>query len=138
MKTKLKLQKVCATDASGRAPFIEALRAARRLALPAKTFYWLNKISQVVEKEFVDYEAARIKLVMKLGTKVVENGKETGGYRVSAENQAAFDQEMATLNREVDLPLDEGVKLALPANGVADDWFLLMTEMDIFVPPPES
>ena len=136
MKVKVKLQKVCATSADGRAPFIEALRAARKLALPAKTFYWLNKISQVIEKEFADYEAARIPLVMSFATAGTAGaGTEGGCYRVPPEKMAEFQSQLATLDREIELPLDEGVKLALPATGVAEDWFLLMAEMDIFAPP---
>lgn len=128
-KVKVKLENVCATDAAGHAPFIESLRAVRKLALPAKTFYWLNKISQVIEAEFADYEAARIALVMKLGVKT-----ETG-YQVPPEKQEEFAREMATLNGELELPIEDTAKLALPTTGVADDWFLLMREMDIFAEP---
>ncbi len=132
-KVKVSLQRVCLTlpkpDGTTVAPFIDALRAVRRLQLPARTFYWLNKISLLLEKEFEEYETARRKLVMDLGTQT------TVGYELLPENREKFDAEMATLNREVDLPLDTGVKLALPANGVAEDWFLLMSVMDIFEEP---
>ena len=129
-KVKVKLQKVCATLPDGRAPFMDSLRAVRKQSLPAKTFYWLNKLSTVLEKEFADYEAARINLVMRLGTKI-----EGGGYTVPPEKNDEFQKEMASLNHEVELPLDDTVKLALPACGVAEDWFLLMAELDIFAEP---
>jgi hypothetical protein len=129
MKVKVKLEQICVTTPDGRAPFIEALRAVRRLSLPAKTFYWLNKISTLLESEFKDYETARVHLIMKLGVKSGD------GYQVGPENKAAFDKEMAELNLEVELPIDEGVKLELPTVGVAEDWFLLMGFMDIFAEP---
>ena len=130
-KIKVKLQTICATSPDGRAPFIESLRAVRKLALPAKTFYWLNKISQVLEREFADYEAARIQLVMALAG----GQQDGGGYHVPPDKMGEFQSQLASLDREIELPLDEGVKLALPAHGVAEDWFLLMSEMDIFAPP---
>ena len=130
-KVKVKLQKMCATGADVRAPVMESLRAVRRQSLSAKTFYWLNKLSAVLEKEFTDYEAARIDLVMRLGTKI-----EGGGYAVPPEKNDEFQKEMASLNLEIELPLDDTVKLALPASGVAEDWFALMAELDIFAEPP--
>ena len=130
-KLKVKIETVCATDPTGRAPFIESLRVARKQALPAKTFYWLNKISAVLEKEFTEYEEARIRLVMEFGT---PNPAGTG-YTIAPEKVADFNRELATLSGEIELPIEEGVKLALPANGVAEDWFFLMTTLDIFEEP---
>ena len=130
-KVKVKLQVVCRTDASGLAPVMAALGAVRRLTLPAKTFYWLNKISQVLDREFADYEAARIQLVIRLGQPVGD-----GGYQVPPANKAEFEREMESLNREIELPIEEGVMLPLPESGVADDWFWLMAVMDVFQPPP--
>ena len=132
MKVKVKLPRVCATTADGRAPFMDSLRAVRRQSLPAKTFYWLNKISAVLEKEFADYEAARVALVVRIGVKGAG-----GAYTVPAEKNAEFQKEMASLDLEVELPLDAGVKLELPANGVAEDWFPLMAALDIFAEPAD-
>ena len=131
-KVKVKLQRICASVVEGdrqRVPFMEALRAARKQPVSARTFYWLNKISAVLEKEFADYEEARIKLVMTLGTPTDH------GYTVPAAQLAEFGRQLAELDHEVELPLDEGVKLDLPATGTADDWFPLMTALDIFAEP---
>ena len=132
-KVKVQLEKICATNSLGRAPFIESLRAVRKQVLPAKTFYWLNKISAVIETEFGDYEAARINLVQKLGTKVLVDGCES--FSVGPEKFEEFKRELDSLNGEIELPLDEGVKLTLPAAAVAEDWFILMNQLDIFAEP---
>lgn len=128
-KVTVKLQEICATNTEGRAPCIESLRAVRKVSLPAKTFYWLNKISEVIEKEFTDYEQARIRLVMDVGTKT------DSGYQVPPEKAEVFTKQLAELDREIELPIEEGIKLALPANGVAEDWFMLMSKLDIFEEP---
>ena len=128
-KIKVKLQNLCLTDAAGQAPFMNSLRAVRRQSLPAKTFYWLNKISVLLEKEFAEYEAARVQLVLALGVKT-----ETG-FAVPPEKGAEFQKQLAELDSELELPIEEGVKLPLPATAVAEDWFILMAELDIFEEP---
>lgn len=129
-KLKVKIGKLCASDPTGRALFIESLRAVRKQALPARTFYWLNKISQVVETEFADYEQARVKLVKELGEE-----QAGGGWRVKAEHADEFQKQLAAIDHEIELPVEADVKLVLPVNGVPDDWFMLMSELDIFAEP---
>ena len=129
-KVKVKLETICATDRTGRAPFVEALQAVRKLTLPAKTFYWLNKIGQAVEREFADYEAARRNLVITLGVKT------DTGYEVPPEKSDEFIRQMAELNTELELPIEDTVKLELPATVTGADWILVLTVLeDVFAAP---
>jgi hypothetical protein len=129
----VKLQRVCRTvrlpDGSVTAPFMEALKSARRLPLPARTFYWLNKISAVLEREFADFEEARIEVVKRMGRKTAT------GFEIGPDQWPEFEQEMRSLDREIELPVPAGLRLALPSTGTGEDWYLLMAEMDVFEEP---
>jgi hypothetical protein len=132
-KVKVKIQQVSVVGNDGKFPFVEALARVRTLQLPVKTFYWLNKISLALNAEVQAYEEARQMLVKRLGVKVATAGAER--FEVPKEKIEAFVAEIKTLDKDIELPIDEGNKLELPATGIADDWILLMHAMDIFAEP---
>lgn len=130
----INLLKLCAIDALGDPAFLSPLRRALKTSgVPAKTAYWLGKISAICEKEFAEFNAIRGAKIQELG-EPVEGAP--GQFNLQPEKVQELLKEMASLSREVDLGIPEGLKLKLPTSCTPEDWQPLIA-LDLFDPPED-
>jgi hypothetical protein len=111
--------------------FQEAFSRVLAVSAPALTGYWLAKLSKVFAAEAQAFNEVRNKLLIELGAPVEG---QPGQYNIPPENVAKFTDELASLDRDIELGLPEGLKLKLPPEFIPDDWFALIA-IDLFDPP---
>ena len=128
-KVKIKIATIGSTDAQGRPVFMEALDKVLAGPLPARTFYWLNKIRTVALREYQEYEAVRVRIVTEMGVKT------DTGYQVPPHKLQDFVAALQAVDHAVELPIDEGVMLELPGQVEGQVWAPLVVALDIFAEP---
>lgn len=129
----LRLLTICASDESGGHPFMDAFRRALATAnTPARTGYWLNKLFALCSNEAREFDAVRNKRVMELGVPIED---QPGQVRVPADKLPALLEELAALDRDVELPTPPAPKLTLPPSFTPADWQPIMAALDIFEEP---
>jgi len=123
-KLKIKLSTIAALDPTGRCRFLESLQALRGSPhLKAKQLYWLARISQAVEPEVQAYTAASRSMIITLGK------KNDAGYVLEGDAMEKYKKEMESIDREVELPIDE--KLKLPDEKLGVDLMPLLDIIEI-------
>lgn len=128
----LKLLILCACDANGNMPFIEAFqRALATPDVPAKTGYWLSKIWGVCQSEAATFEKVRAQKIKELGTPDEPNPDK---FLLSSEAMTKFADEMNSLERDIDLGVPADLKLKLPPVFTPADWQPLI-ELGLFEEP---
>lgn len=133
MAHTIKLSTLVASDNQGARPFVEALKNALKTPqTPAKTGYWLGKLSAVCEKEVAAFDEVRNRLIRELGVPV--EGKEDT-VQVPFDKMEHFATELNSLDRDIDLGLPDELKLALPPVITPSEWNPLIAVLDIFEEP---
>jgi len=131
---KINLLQICALSSNGEPLFLSPLRRALKASgVPAKTAYWLSKISTICEKEFEAFNAVRSAKIQELGEAVPDV---PGQFTLPPDKVAKLIEEMTSLDHEVDLGIPEGLKLKLPLSCTPEDWQPLIA-LDLFEPPEE-
>lgn len=131
---KINLLQICALGINGEPLFLSPLRRALKAqGVPAKTAYWLSKISTICEKEFETFNAVRSAKIQELGEAVPDA---PGQFHLQPEKTAELLKELTSLDHEVDLGIPEGLKLKLPAACTPEDWQPLIA-LDLFEPPED-
>ncbi len=130
----INLLQICALNAEGEPLFLTPLRRAlKNPGVPAKTAYWLGKISAVCEKEFAEFNAIRAAKIQELGEPIEGS---PGQFNLQPEKVQELVNEMTSLAREVDLGIPDGLKLKLPTSCTPEDWQPLIA-LDLFEPPED-
>lgn len=100
--------------------------------LPSRTFYWLSRIRAVLASELAAFDTARVKLIKEHGSQ-----QANGDYRV--DDPAALEiinNEIQSLDHDIELPLDREHTLALPDSVDGSVWAPVMELLpDLFTPP---
>jgi hypothetical protein len=124
---------ICQTTPEGGMPFLNAWQGVITTPnVPAKTAYWLGRITKVFIEASNDFEKARIAAIKNHGAPV-EN--EPGQFVVPVEKLDVFNAEIQSLDHPVELPLKVGFKLDLPPSFTPKDWIHVMSALDIFNEP---
>lgn len=131
---KLNLLHICALGSEGQPLFLSLLRRALKApGVPAKTTYWLSKISAICEKEFEAFSAVRAAKIQEFGEAVPDA---PGQFILQPDKVAKLIEEMNSMDHEVDLVVPEGLKLKLPTSCTPEDWQPLIA-LDLFEPPED-
>ena len=132
--TTLRLLTLCALDQNGSKPFMAAFqRVLATKDTPARTGYWLGKIHKVCAAEAEAFDEVRTKRVRELGQPIEGQPNQ---MHVPADKLADLIAEISAMDRDIDLGIPEGLKLALPPVFTPEDWMPLMSSLDIFEEPP--
>lgn len=111
--------------------FQDSLKRVLAASVPARTGYWLSKLSKVFDGEVKAFNEQRTKLFQKLGQPVEGHHDQVS---IPADKVPEFTAEMNSLDHDVDLGLPADLKIQLPESFVPEDWSALIA-LDLFNPP---
>lgn len=129
----IRLLTLAISDAEGRKLFMEAF--ARALATPhtpARTGYWLSKIYTACSSEVREFDDVRNRRIRELGVPV---DGQPDQVRVPDDKMPELIAELYSMDRDIDIPVPDGAKLALPPDFTPADWQPILAAFDIFEEP---
>ena len=111
--------------------FQDSFKRVLASSMPARTGYWLSKLSKVIDAEVQAFNEQRNKLFQRLGQPTEGHADQVS---IPADKVPEFITEINSLDHDVGLGLPADLKLQLPESFSPGDWAALIA-LNLFNPP---